>query len=95
MGLKSFRRMKILSDRILIKEAPLETKRSSGLFIPQNKEKEQAIKGIVEAVGPGKDAPVSVKQGDEILYSKFAGTPVTVNEVDYILLRESDILVIL
>ncbi len=80
-----------LSDRVLVQPAPAETKTASGIIIPDTA-KEKPQKGIVMAVGTGKkDEKMTVKVGDNILYGKYSGTEITVDGVEYLMMRESDI----
>ena len=68
---------------------------ASGIYIPDTA-KEKPQQGKVIAVGPGKkDEPMEVKAGDEVLYGKYAGTEVTVDDKKYLIVKESDILAIL
>ena len=83
-----------LHDRVIVKPAPAEEKTSSGLIIPDTA-KEKPQRGTVVAAGPGKkDEPVTVKEGDTVLYGKYAGTEIQINGNDYLIMRESDILAI-
>ncbi|MBR0533006.1 MAG: co-chaperone GroES [Bacteroidales bacterium] len=87
--------MKPLADRVLIEPKEAETKTASGIYIPDTA-KEKPQQGKVIAVGPGKkDEPMEVKVGDEVLYGKYAGTEVTVEEKKYLIVKQSDILAIL
>jgi chaperonin GroES len=84
-----------LADRVLIAPAPAETTTASGLIIPDNA-KEKPKKGTVVAVGNGKvDEPLTVKVGDTVLYGKYGGTDLKLDGVDYLMMRESDILAII
>lgn len=92
---------KPIGDRILIEAAPAETKTASGIYIPETAQ-EKPQRGTVVAVGPGKYAeqtgtliPVSVKVGDKVLYGKFAGQEFSLDGKDYLIMRESDIFVVL
>lgn len=86
--------IKPLADRVLVEPAQAETKTASGIIIPDTA-KEKPQKGKVVAVGPGtKDEPVTVKVGDMVLYGKYAGTELKLDGVDYLIMRESDILAI-
>jgi chaperonin GroES len=79
----------------LIAPAPAETTTASGLIIPDNA-KEKPQKGTVVAVGNGKvDEPLTVKVGDTVLYGKYGGTDLKLEGVDYLMMRESDILAII
>lgn len=86
--------IKPLADRVLIEPAAAETTTASGIIIPDSA-KEKPQKGIVVAVGTGtKDEPLTVKVGDTVLYGKYAGTELTVEGNDYLIMRESDIFAI-
>lgn len=83
-----------LADRVLVEVAPAEEKTPSGIIIPDTA-KEKPQKGKVVAVGTGKkDEPMTVKVGDQILYGKYAGTEITVDGKEYLIMRESDIFAI-
>ena len=87
--------MKPLADRVLIEPKEAETKTASGIFIPDTA-KEKPQQGTVIAVGPGKkDEPMEVKVGDVVLYGKYSGTEVAVEEKKYLIVKQSDILAIL
>ena len=84
-----------LADRVIIQQAEAETTTASGIIIPENAQ-EKPQKGTVIAVGKGtKDNPMTVKAGDNILYSKYAGTELKYNNSDYMIMKESDILAII
>ncbi len=84
-----------LHDRVIIKPAKAEEKTAGGIIIPDTA-KEKPQRGTVIAAGPGKtDEPVTVKNGDEVLYSKYAGTEISVEGNDYLIMRESDIIAII
>ena len=83
-----------LADRVLVAPAAAETTTSSGIIIPDTA-KEKPQKGTVVAVGPGtKDHPVTVKVGDQVLYGKYSGTELQHDGVDYLIMKESDLLAI-
>jgi len=87
--------IKPLADRVLIEPKEAETQTASGLFIPDSA-KEKPQQGKVIAAGPGKkDEPMEVKVGDEVLYGKYAGTEVTVEDKKYLIVKQSDILAIM
>ena len=87
--------IKPLADRVLIEPKEAETKTASGIYLPDTA-KEKPQQGKVIAVGPGKqDEPMEVKEGDEVLYGKYAGTEVTVEDKKYLIVKQSDILAIL
>ncbi|NHE59384.1 co-chaperone GroES [Cyclobacterium plantarum] len=84
-----------LADRVLVEPAAAEEKTASGLYIPDTA-KEKPQKGTVVAVGSGKkDEPLTVKVGDTVLYGKYAGTELSVEGADYLIMREADIFAIL
>jgi len=86
--------IKPLADRVLIEPTAAETKTASGIYIPDTA-KEKPQNGKVVAVGPGtKDEALTVKVGDSVLYGKYAGTEIKLDGVDYLMMRESDILAI-
>ena len=83
-----------LADRVLIEPATAEEKTAGGIIIPDTA-KEKPQRGVVVAVGPGKkDEPITVKDGDVVLYGKYAGTEITIDGNDYLIMRESDIVAI-
>jgi chaperonin GroES len=84
-----------LEDRVLVKPAEADEKTASGLIIPDTA-KEKPQKGTIVAVGKGKkDEPLTVKKGDDVLYGKYSGTEITLEGVDYLIMRESDIYAII
>jgi len=93
-------KVKPLADRVLIRPVEEEEQKKGGIIIPDTA-KEKPQQGEVVAVGPGRisDAgervklDVSVK--DRVLYGKYAGTEVTVDGEDYLIMRESDIFAII
>ena len=86
--------IKPLADRVIIEAAAAEEKTAGGIIIPDTA-KEKPQKGIVLAVGPGtKDETMTVKEGDVVLYGKYAGTEISVDGGDYLIMRESDIVAI-
>lgn len=83
-----------LADRVLVEPAAAEETTASGIIIPDTA-KEKPQKGTVVAAGAGKkDEPLTVKEGDTVLYGKYAGTEITVEGKDYLIMRESDIFAI-
>ncbi|MDX9942945.1 MAG: co-chaperone GroES [Bacteroidales bacterium] len=84
-----------LGDRVLVEPAPAEEKTSGGIIIPDTA-KEKPQRGTVVAVGAGTpDNPMTVKAGDQVLYGKYAGTELSYEGKDYLIMRESDILAII
>lgn len=87
--------IKPLADRVLVAPAPAEEKTASGIIIPDTA-KEKPQRGKVVAVGPGKkDEPTTVSVGDLVLYGKYSGTEINIEGVDYLIMRESDILAVI
>ncbi|MDR0574886.1 MAG: co-chaperone GroES [Tannerella sp.] len=87
--------IKPLADRVLIKPADAEEKTASGIIIPDSA-KEKPLKGEVIAVGKGtKDEEMVLKEGDQVLYGKYAGTEIELNETKYLIMRQSDVLAII
>lgn len=90
-------KLKPLGDRLIIKPVEEEETTASGIFLPETA-KEKPQKGKVVAVGDGAIAddgsrrPLDVVEGDEVLYSKYGGTDITVEGEELLVLRESDIL---
>ncbi len=83
-----------IADRVIVEAAAAEEKTAGGLIIPDTA-KEKPQKGKVIAVGTGKkDEPMTVKVGDSVLYGKYAGTEVSIEGKDYLIMRESDIFAI-
>jgi chaperonin GroES len=88
--------IKPLADRVVVKPQEAEEKTAGGLFIPDTA-KEKPQRGTVVAVGPGKvengtHVEMTVKEGDTVLYGKYAGTEITLGNDDVLIMRESDIL---
>src|SRR5690554_542766 len=87
--------IKPLADRVLVKPAAAEEKTVSGIIIPDTA-KEKPLRGEVIAVGKGtKDEEMVVKEGDNVLYGKYAGTEIEIEGVKHLIMRQSDILAIL
>ncbi len=88
-----------LSDRVVVQAQDAEEQTASGLYIPDTA-KEKPQRGVVLAAGPGRvengtKTDMTVKAGDTVLYGKYSGTEVTLDNQDYMIMRESDILGIL
>lgn len=93
-----------LGDRVLVRpvtETERGTKTKSGIFIPETVEKERAEHGVVVAVGPGKMGengtrlPMSVKEGDTVLFTKYGPDEIKYDGKDYFILAESNILAVI
>jgi chaperonin GroES len=87
--------MKPINDRVVVKPAKADEKTSGGIIIPETA-KEKPQRGEVIAVGPGKDGNLmTVKEGDIVLYGKYAGQELEYQGQDFLIMREDDILVVL
>lgn len=87
--------IKPLADRVLIQPTAAEEVTVSGIIIPDSA-KEKPLKGTVLATGNGtKDEEMVVKEGDVVLYGKYAGTEIELDNEKYLIMRQSDILAIL
>jgi chaperonin GroES len=84
--------IKPLADRVLIEPTAAETKTASGIYIPDNA-KEKPSQGKVIAIG--NDDDITVKVGDTVIYAKFAGTNISHQGTDYLIMPESEILAII
>ncbi len=90
-------RIRPLQDRVIIKRMEEEEKTKGGIIIPETA-KEKPLEGKVIAAGNGRILesgevrPLDIKEGDRILFSKYAGTEITVEGEEYLMMREDDIL---
>lgn len=92
-------KVKPLADRVVVKALEDTEQMRGGLYIPDTA-KEKPQQGEVIAVGPGKvedgkRVDMELKAGDKVLYGKYSGTEVTVDNEQYLILRESDVLAII
>ena len=91
--------LKPLGDRVVVEPAEKEERTASGIILPETA-KEKPQEGEILAVGPGrrdddgKLIPMDVKKGDSVLYAKYAGTEVKIEDRKLLILKESDILAI-
>jgi len=89
--------IKPLQDRILVQRVELGEQKKGGIIIPDTA-KEKPMEGKIISVGGGKykddgtRIPLDVKIGDKVLFGKYAGTEVKLNDVEYLIMREDDIL---
>lgn len=87
--------LKPLADRVIVEAAAAEEKTAGGIIIADTA-KEKPQRGKVVAVGTGKkDEPLTVKVGDTVLYGKYAGTEITVEGKEFLIMRESDIFAVI
>jgi len=93
--------IKPLSDHILIEPIKEEEKTKTGILLPETAEKERPEQGRVIAVGPGKvdssgkRIPCEVKQGDTVLFTKYGPNEIKVNDEEYLIAKQEDILAII
>ncbi len=86
-----------LADRLVVKPIEAEEKTKAGIYLPDTA-KEKPQEGEVIAVGPGrlsddgKRIAMDIKVGDIVIYAKYGGTEIKVDDVEYMILRESDVL---
>ncbi len=91
-------RIRPLGDRVVVKPAEREEKTKGGIFLPDTASKERPMEGTVLAVGEGrrddsgKLIAMSVRSGDKVLFAKYSGTEFKVDDVEYLILSEKDIL---
>ena len=91
-------KIKPLADRVVVKPLEEMEMKKGSIIIPDTA-KERPMQGEVIEVGPGKTedgklVAMEVKKGDRVLYGKYSGTEVTIDEIEYLIMRESDILAI-
>ena len=93
--------IKPLSDHILIEPVKGEEKTKSGILLPDTAEKEKPEQGRVIAVGPGRKTsagkiiPMEVKPGQKVLFTKYGPNEIKVDDKEYLIAREEDILAII
>jgi chaperonin GroES len=93
-------KLKPLNDRVIVTRVEKEQKTAGGIIIPDTA-KEKPQEGKIVAAGPGKlddkgnRIPMEVKEGDRILFSKYAGTEIKINGVEHIFMKEDDILAVI
>lgn len=91
-------RIRPLGDRVVLKPADREEKTKTGIFLPDTATKERPMEGTILAVGEGrrddsgKLIPMQVSVGDKVLFAKYSGTEFKVEEIEYLILAEKDIL---
>ena len=84
--------IKPLGDRVLLKVVEAETKTASGLYIPETAQ-EKTQTATVVAIGDDKDL-ITVKAGDKVMYDKYAGTTISIDDVDHLIIKMQDIIAI-
>lgn len=91
-------KLKPLGDRVVLKHVEAEEKTASGIILPDSA-KEKPQEALVIAVGPGKEvdgvkSTMQVKEGDKVIYSKYAGTEVKIEDEEYIIVSQNDVIAI-
>jgi chaperonin GroES len=92
-------KIKPLDDRIVVKRAGADEKSAGGIILPDSSQ-DKPQKGLIIAVGPGKlidsgeRAGLDVKVGDEVYFGKYGGTEIKIDDEDFIIMKESDVLAI-
>lgn len=85
---------KVIAGKILVKPAEAQEKTASGIYIPDSA-KDAPLQGEVVLVGSElKDQPCDIKAGDVVMYGKYAGTELVIDEQNYLLIAQSDVLYI-
>ena len=97
---KSSVKVRPLGDKVLVRRDDAETKTSSGIFLPETG-KEKPKSGVIEAVGDGalntetgSRIPLTVKKGDRVIFSSYAGTEVKLEGTELLIMSEDDILAV-
>jgi chaperonin GroES len=91
-------RIRPLGDRVVVKPVEREEKTKGGIFLPDTASKERPMEGTILAAGEGrrddngKLIPMSVRVGDKVLFAKYSGTEFKIDDVEYLILSEKDIL---
>ncbi len=94
-------KIKPLSDHILIEPMKREEKTKTGILLPETAEKDKPEQGKVVAVGPGRKTssgkviPLEVKEGDIVLFTKYGPNEIKIDDKEYLVAKEEDILAIL
>ena len=91
-------KLKPLGDKVVLQHQKAEEKTQSGIILPDSA-KEKPQEAVVIAVGPGKEVDgkmtqMKVKEGDKVIYSKYSGTEIKVEEEEYVIVSQSDIIAI-
>jgi chaperonin GroES len=91
-------RIRPLGDRVVVKPADREEKTKGGIYLPDTASKERPMEGTILSVGEGRlddngrRVPMNVKEGDKVLFAKYSATEYKVDEIEYLILSEKDIL---
>lgn len=85
-------KVKPIGDRVLVKVLQVEEKTKGGIYIPQTAQ-EKTQQGIVEEIGDSEN--IKVKVGQKVIYDKYAGTQIKIDDIEYLILKNDDILAII
>ncbi|OQB10708.1 MAG: 10 kDa chaperonin [Parcubacteria group bacterium ADurb.Bin216] len=94
-------KLRPLSDHIIVEPIKEEEKTKGGIFLPQTSDKERPDQGLVVEVGPGKTTssgkviPMEIKKGDKVVFNKYGHHEIKVDEKDYLVLRQEDVLAVI
>lgn len=100
MSSKANKRIRPLADRIIVEPKELESKSAGGIVIPDTADKDKPMEGTVIAIGngryiDGKLQPLQVKEGQQVLFGKYAGTNIKLEGKEYLVMREEDVMGVL
>lgn len=90
-----------LADKVIVKALPKEEATKAGIILPETADKERPEQGEVIAVGPGRlldngtRAPMNLKVGDKVVFKKYSPDEVKIDEVEYLVLAESDVMAVI
>jgi len=91
-------RIRPLADRVVVKPVEREERTKGGIYLPDTASKERPMEGTILAVGEGRlddngrRVPMNVKAGDKVLFTKYGGTEYKIDDIEYLILSEKDIL---
>ena len=91
--------VKPLDDRVLVKQCEAEEKTAGGIVLPDTA-KEKPQRGVVVSTGPGKlldsgaRGEMSLKKGNEVFYAKYSGAEIKIDDEEYVIIRETDVLAV-
>ena len=91
-------RIRPRGDRVVVKPKPREAQTKGGIYLPDTATEDRPVRGTVVAVGPGRRTeegtllPIGVRVGQEVMFAKYAGTEVKIDDEDFLILQEKDLL---
>lgn len=97
MNMANTPKIRPLSDRIVVEAQEAETKTKGGIVLPDSADKDKPMRGTVLAIGngkyiDGKMQPLQVKVGDNVLFGKYAGTNIKLEDKEFLVMREEDVM---